>query len=55
MAKKELDKDLLDFFNKLIEDEQEVAILNGILANLSNEAIVENFIKSIGMNKNDQD
>ena len=53
MEIKDYDKDLFDFFSKLIEDEEEIDILQKIMGGVEFEEIIENYIDSIRLLEND--
>ena len=48
------DKDLYDFFSKLIDDKEELILLKNIMSGVDGEIIIEEFIKSQGVQQNDQ-
>ncbi len=53
MANSEYDKDILEFFSKLLEDTSEINLLKDILSGAEFDEVIEKYLDSIGAQEHD--
>ena len=53
MTDNNYDKDLYEFFSKLIDEPEELNLLKSIMSGIHEEKIIEEYIKSTGDSEND--